>query len=163
MKLLRATTLATIIALLSVIGLNAEPMEYSTGYQLSEELVVPGRVDVVLTGEKLVRLKTEYGALIEVPLDNLALFETDDAGYQELEPGLFVQARMHPGTLGVAPADRGQFWVLIDGEQVVKLNPEDIDEKLFVNDENEVRVNGRKIDVSLAEILVEQSSRLENI
>lgn len=161
MNLARTLVLITLFGFLSALGVSAHPSDHAKAYNLTEELVVPGQVDTILTGEQLVRLKTEYGALIEVPMSSLEMFSSGDAGYLELEPGQYVQARTAPGLLGVTPADNGRIWVKVDNEQVVKLYPNDLNDDLFLDDEREVEVEGRRIDMSLAELLNDEVIRLE--
>lgn len=153
MKKLRTLLITTILGLLVATGTSAEP---ETRYILQDEVVVPGRVDTVLTGEHLVRLRTPYGAKVEVPMNNLEMFAGNEAGYLELEPDQYVQARFPEGLLGVKPADKGMVWVLLDNEQVVKVYPKDIRSELFLDDENEIEINGRQRDVKVSELLIEQ-------
>lgn len=159
MKTLQTYFSILLLAVFCATTAQAEP--FQTRLTTTEEIVIPGVVDRVLAGQEMVRLKTEYGALVEVPKDTLGVFTGGDAGYQELEEGLRVSARIHPGQLSFAPASQGRIWLLVDGEQLVRLYAKDIDDDLFLHDEREAKYNGRVDDVSLSAVLKDEMTRLE--
>ncbi len=87
-------------------------------------------------------------------LDALPPWSTEEAGYQELEPGLTVTARMHPGLISVTPAGEDKIWVMVDGDEFIRLYPSDLDEDLFHDD---VRDMDGQEDLSLAEMLLQEA------
>ena len=153
MKTLGKTLLALSMATMLILTSLAEPQKIEQGFTVEKELIVSGTVQQVLEAEHLATLKTSYGAEIDVPLDALPPWGTEQAGYQELEPGLTVTARMHPGLVSVTPAAEDKIWIIVDGDEFVRLYPRDLDEDLFHDDER--AINGNP-EISLAEMLMQE-------
>lgn len=130
---------------------------------LQEELVVGGEVIKVMTGPQLVQIRTPHGAEVEVPLDTLGTLADRQEGYSEMVPGDKVDARMHPGVLGLAKSHSSHLWITVDGKKFVRVNAEELDDDLFDDDERTVRLDdGREVDVSVSEVL-EDHARALNI
>ena len=142
----------------------AQDMDLEDNFVVHEEMVVAGVVDEVLTSQHMVRLKTDHGAVIDVSMDALQLWSNEKSGYQPLEPGTYVSARMHPGLVTVSPAGKDRVWVSVEEEKFLRLYPRDFTDDLFKNDERVVELeNGIEAEVSLAELLQDKANNILEI
>ena len=156
MKFLNCLATALILLVSSGFALGEESASVEPGrsYELQNAIYVTGTVRQVRTSEDLVDLKTPEGLELTVPIKALPTFENRDGGYHKLEPGLSVKARAAEGFLGLEPAENGKFWVTVDSKKFVSLHPNDIDDDVFDDDTQTVRLDdGREVEISLEDYM----------
>lgn len=164
MKILKTFVLTVMLLACAgtTLGEELSTFEPAQNYQLKNAVYVTGIVQRVRTGENLVDLKTPEGLKLTVPIGNLPTLENRDGGYQELETGMSVKSRSPGGVLGLEPAENGMFWLTIDDKKVVCLHPNDIDDDVFDDDTQTVRLDdGREVEISLEEYMRQQVLLLE--
>lgn len=154
------------LAMVAAMGLAAQsqPDHTHQNPEVKDQMVLSGQVKRVLTGESLVWIHNDHGAEVEVAMSTLGPLSGGQIGLQRLEPGMDIDARMHPGVLGTEPASHGRVWITVDGKKFARVLPDAIDEHLFDDDSVTVRFpDGCEEDVSLADLLREQTRNLEPI
>lgn len=164
MTIFRNALLPLVIAGALVLGANAQGQTDHPHQKpdVKEQMVLSGHVKKVLTGENMVWIHNDYGAEVDVTMDTLGPLSRGREGWQKVEPGMDIDARMHPGVLSVQQASNGRIWILVDGEKFARVRPDEINEHLFENDRVTVRYpDGREQDnVSLADLLLEQAKEI---
>ena len=158
MKKLRKTVIATLLGIL-LYPASAEPMNHHQGeLTIEEPITVNARVDKVMNGNQMVRLKSFDGTRFEVPIDALPLWRNQNLGFDQLRSGTMVTAQAQPGMVSLSPAQRDKVWIEVDGEKFMRVDPAQLHDGLFQNDERTVTLdNGTEVEISLAETLKDRA------
>lgn len=155
----RLLTLLLFAALFAT-GLAHDHDHDQAQHLLQDPLTVSGRVNEVLPAQQMVNITT-HGIEMDIPLDNLLLFDDRQVGLDELRPGKRIDARVPAGILGLEPTNRDRLWITVDGEQFARIDAEVLDTDLF--DDQPVTVlysDGCRHEVDAAEALRDEARAL---
>ncbi|HIB65349.1 MAG TPA: hypothetical protein EYO33_09620 [Phycisphaerales bacterium] len=140
---------------------TAEPIHHANAQNpiIDRTLILDGKVKQMSPEEQIITMQAPSGAEVEVPLSRLGFYATGDFGFQELEPDVFVTARVAPGKLALTPAQNGEAWLMIGEEKFLKFSREDLETGLFSNQDVQVeRPGGTTARVTLSDYLMDRMS-----